>query len=269
MTGYTIRVGSVTLVDDNDACHVNTITGFSGVPRRRPLGSPLGMFEPMEGTVTLTVTGDAPAAPGVPTAADLHVQLEHNVAYVLAELSRATVQLSRSHPGADTRTRSVRLSDPIVMAEEFGSPIGAVVIIPGSDPGGFWVGPSLPGTSRSIGQTLPGRDTEYVSRGALAPNLTGEIVIVGPVSNPEVVWGDGYLWYSGAVAAGDVLRINAGTRQVSLNGAPVPPSSLRQVSNSAPPGQLFVHDPARPLTVRSRDGGSSGTWQLNGRYRYF
>lgn len=246
---------------------VESVTGLSQIPARKPVGSPSGLFEPAECVVNVVVQGSGPATAGL-EATDQHRQLANNLNWLLSQVSGAKATLNRTH-GPESLRRVLHFSDAMIAEEDHDiPPYQALVKILGRDRGFFWRGDTFTAT-QGIGTAVAARDSRWVSRGAMAPNLDATVAVTGPTTNLRIDFGDGYLLYNGALTGSQTALFDPARQEVTVDGSRLAPSMIIQGGAYTSPGQWFVHNPAREFKVSSQDGTTTGTWTLAGNYKHF
>jgi hypothetical protein len=101
-----------------------------------------------------------------------------------------------------------------------------------------WNGPSTPATGVQWGSPV---STGIVTVDNLAGTAPADVIVTihGPVEGPSIGAAGGWITYDGNLAANDVLTINTGTGEVTLNGAGRRAYLTRADWFTVPPGQTM------------------------------
>lgn len=104
---------------------------------------------------------------------------------------------------------------------------------------------------------------------ATAPMADLTLTFTGPVNNPQVNFGTGFVKYNGVVASGRKLVIDTGTWQVSPGTGTVWSPDPRQVEFAPGPRWLELNPSVSPFEVTFfHTGGGSASFALEGRRKY-
>lgn len=132
---------------------------------------------------------------------------------------------------------------------------------------GFWF------DADPVSQTITGASGTTAEltafAGATAPMADLVLVFQGPVNNPQLNFGDGYVKYNGVVSAGRQLVIDTAVWQVNPGTGSVWSPDLRQVEYAPGPRWLELDPAVDPFEITFlHTGGGSASCSIQGRRAY-
>lgn len=200
--------------------------------------------------------------------ADGVTQLHRNLDTLLTVFHTDTVLLQHTRNDATSRSAYVELaSDPSVATRERSLPPMSRVQFDLILWDAFWF--DTDAVSQIIAGTTGTTAALTTFAGATAPMSELTLTFTGPVNNPQLNFGLGFVKYNGVVAAGRQLVIDTGTWQVSPGTGTLWSPDPRQIEFAPGPRWLELDPTVSPFSVQFfHTGGGSASCSIGGRRRY-
>jgi hypothetical protein len=200
--------------------------------------------------------------------ADGVTQLHENLDRLLKVFHSGAVLLEHTRPDGSARQANVELTtDPTVATRERSLPPMSRVQFDLTLWDAFW------SDADAVSQTITGITgtvqalTAFADATAPMSELT--VTFIGPINNPQINFGDGFVKYNGTISSGQRLVVDTGTWQVSPGTGTIWSPDPRQIEFAPGPRWLELDPTVTPFEAQLfHTGGGTATATIEGRRRY-